>query len=57
MKPGHMLLCALLLTAGVVLSSSGVGGYAFVPLVACMAMMGGMMWMMTRSDGGDRGDR
>ncbi len=53
MKSSHMLLCALLLVVGVVLLSTGVGAFAFLPLVACMVMMGAMM----RPRGGDRGDR
>ena len=57
MKSSHMLFCALLLVAGVVLFTSGVGTFAFLPLVLCMLMMGGMMWMMMRPGGHDRGDR
>ena len=51
MKSSHMLLCALLLVVGVALLSSGVGAFAFLPLVACMLMMGGMMWFMMRPRG------
>lgn len=48
MKSSHILVCALLLVAGVVLVSSGAGAFAFLPLAACMVMMGGMMWFMMR---------
>ena len=57
MKWSHLMLCALLLVAGVVLLSSGVGAAAFLPLMACMLMMGVMMWMIMRPGGDDRGDR
>lgn len=54
MKSSHMLICALLVVAGVILLSSGAGAVAFVPLLLlCGAMMGGMM----RPRGGDHGDR
>ena len=57
MKPSHMLFCALLLVVGVVLLSSGVGVFAFLPLLLCGLMMGGMIWMMMRPGRHDRGDR
>ena len=57
MKTRHMLFCAVLLIAGVVLLSSGVGGLAFLPLLLCGLMMGGMIWMMMRPGRHDRGDR
>lgn len=56
MKSSHMLICASLLLVAVVLVATGVGSYVILPLVLCMAMMGGMMWMMMRPRGGDRGD-
>ena len=51
MKTSHMLFCAVLLIASVVLLSSGVGGLAFLPLLLCGLMMGGMVWMMMRGHG------
>lgn len=55
MKLTHMLFCAFLLVVGVALLAAGVGAGAFVPFVACMLMMGGMIWMMMRPGrGGDR---
>ena len=56
MKSSHMLFCAVLLVVGVALFVAGVGAAAFLPLVACMAMMGAMMWMMMRPRGGGGGD-
>ncbi len=52
-----MLFCALLLIVGVVLLSSGVGAFAFLPLLVCGLIMGGMIWMMMRPVRQDRGDR
>ena len=57
MKSSHMLLCALLLVVGVGLLAGGVGAAAFLPLVACMLMMGVMVWMMMRPGEDHRGDR
>jgi len=56
MKPSHMMLCAVLVVAGVALLATGVGGGAFL-LLGCMAMMGAMMWMMMRPGRDDHGDR
>jgi hypothetical protein len=53
MKMNHMILCGVLLVAGVALLASGAGTLAFVPVVACMVMMGGMMFFMTRGNSGD----
>lgn len=52
----HLLLCALLIIAGVVLVSSRRGTLAFLPLLACVLMMGGMMHMMVRPGRDDRGE-
>jgi hypothetical protein len=57
MKPSYMLMCALLLVVGIVLLAGGVGAAAFLPLAACMLMMGVMMWVMMRPRGNDRSDR
>ena len=57
MKSSHMLLCAVLLVVGVGLLAGGVGAAAFLPLAACMLMMGVMMWMVMRPGGDHRGDR
>jgi hypothetical protein len=57
MKTSHMLFCALLLVVGVVLFSSGVGAFAFLLLLLCGLMMGGMIWMMMRPGRHDHGDR
>ena len=57
MKSNHILLCAALLVLGVVLLSSDVGAFAFLPLLLCGLMMGGMMWMMMRPRGSSNGDR
>ena len=54
MQSSHMLLCAVLLVVGVVLVAGGVGAAAFLPLGACMLMMGVMMWMMMRPGKNDR---
>ena len=51
MKSSHMLLCAMLMVVGVVLLTTGVGAAAFLPFVACMLMMGAMMWFMPRPRG------
>lgn len=57
MRSSHMMICAVLLVAGIALLSGGAGAFAFLPLVLCMAMMGAMMWMMMRSGGDDRPSR
>ena len=57
MKSSHIVICASLLIVGVVLFASGVGTAAFPFLVACVLMMGAMVWLMMRPGGTDRGDR
>lgn len=52
LKSGHMLLCASLVVAGVLLLATGVGGGAFL-LLGCMAMMGAMMMRSGRDDHSD----
>ena len=56
MKPNHMIICAVLLVAGVILLATGAGAFAVLPILLCGAMMGGMMWMMMRPRGSGRGD-
>jgi hypothetical protein len=51
MKSSHMLLCTVLLVGGVVLLSTGADAVALLPFVACMLMMGAMMWFMKRPRG------
>ena len=54
MKVSHLLICAALIVAAVVLVSTGVQSAVLLPLVGCALMMGAMMWMMMgRSGGGD----
>jgi len=57
MKSSRMLLCASLLVVGVVLFAGGPGAFTFLPIAACMLMMGVMMWMMMGSGRNDRGGR
>ena len=57
MKSSHMLLCASLLVVGVVPFAGGLGAFTFLPIAACMLMMGVMMWMMMGSGRNDRGGR
>jgi H+/Cl- antiporter ClcA len=45
----HMLICLGLVAVAVVLATVGAGAFAFVPALACGAMMGAMVWMMVRS--------
>jgi hypothetical protein len=47
MKPWHMLVCAVLIVAGVVLVATGAGAAALLPVVGCAAMVG----MMIRAGG------
>ena len=56
MKSSHMLLCASVLVVGV-LFAGGLGAFTFLPIAACMLMMGVMMWMMMGSGRNDRGGR
>lgn len=51
MNSWHMLLCAAVIAAGVVLVASGAGALAVVPLIGCALMMGAMVWMMMRGGG------
>jgi hypothetical protein len=51
MKGWHVLVCGLLIEAGVVLVATGTGAAAVIPAAGCAAMMGMMMWTMMRSGG------
>lgn len=51
MKSSHMLLCGGLAAGAVVLVAVGADALALVPMLACGAMMGAMMWMMMRGSG------
>jgi hypothetical protein len=52
MKGSHVLICATLVVAGMALVAAGVGAAAFIPAIACMAMMAAMMWIMAGGRGG-----
>jgi hypothetical protein len=56
MQPWHMLVCAVLIVAAVVLVAIGAGAAAVLPALGCVAMMGMMTWMMIRTgdDGGGK---
>jgi hypothetical protein len=51
MKAWHMLLCGLLIAAGVVLVAVGAGAAAVIPAAGSAAMMGMMVWMTMGSGG------
>jgi hypothetical protein len=51
MKSWHMLICLGLIVLGVVLVATGASAVAFLPAIACMLMMGAMMWIMMRGGG------
>lgn len=53
MKPWHMLICAALVVAGIVLVAVGADAFVLVPALACAAMMGAMMWMMRGGGSGE----
>ena len=55
MKGSHILICAALIVAAVVLFSAGVESAVLLPLVGCALMMGAMMWMMMGRSGGSGG--
>lgn len=52
MKNWHMLACLGLVAVVVVLVAVGAGALAFIPAIGCALMMGAMVWMMTRGQGG-----
>jgi hypothetical protein len=45
MKVGHMLLCGLLIAAGVVLAAAGASVAAVIRAAGCAAMIGTTVWM------------
>ena len=49
-----MALCVVFVVAGIALVTAGAGALAFLPALACAAMMGLMVWMMMGRGGGDR---
>jgi hypothetical protein len=55
MKPWHMIVCAALIVAGIVLVATGAGAVALLPALGCAAMMGMMIWMMIGAGGGRGG--
>jgi hypothetical protein len=52
MRQSHVVVCAVLVVAGVALVAAGLGAATLIPAIACMAMMAGMMWMMAGGRGG-----
>jgi len=50
----YIKLCALFVVTAFVLVAAGVDALAFLPVLACAAMMGAMVWMMARPGGHDR---
>lgn len=56
MKPWHMLVCAVLVAAGIVLVATGASALAVLPALGCAAMMGMMVWMMFRGGGHGGGE-
>ena len=51
MKLSHMLLCAAIVVVALAFVFSGGSGAWLLFPVACMAMMGAMMWFMMRPSG------
>jgi len=53
LTPTHMILCVVLLVALVLVFGVGTGGVGIF-LIACLAMLGAMMWMMMGGSGTNR---
>jgi hypothetical protein len=51
MKGRHVLVCGLLIAAGVALAATGATAATVIRAAACAAMMGTMVSMMMRSGG------
>ena len=51
MKGWHLIACAGLVAAGVVLAAVGLDALAILPVLGCAVMMGLMVWMMGRGGG------
>jgi hypothetical protein len=47
----HLMICAVLIAAAIVLVVAGADAFAFIPALACGLMMGMMIWMMVRAGG------
>jgi hypothetical protein len=47
----HIAICAGLVGVGIVLVAAGAEAFVFIPALACMLMMGMMVWMMVRAGG------
>ena len=54
MKSTHLLICAAIFAVVLVLVATGANAAVLLLPLACMAMMGAMMWMMMRPGGKDR---
>jgi hypothetical protein len=54
MKANHMLICAAIAAVVLVLVASGASAAFLLLPLACMAMMGAMMWLMMRPGDKDR---
>jgi hypothetical protein len=46
MKSWHMIVCGLLIGAGIVLVATGASAVALIPAAGCALMIGLMAWMM-----------
>ena len=44
----HLLICAVLLAAGITVAAAGLESLGVLVALACPLMMGAMVWMMVR---------